>query len=74
MKRGIDVSSHQGVIDWETVKNEIDYVIIRCGYGANRETQDDIYFKRNADECTRLGIPFGVYLYPSLTVKRYKKV
>ena len=26
MKRGIDVSSHQGVIDWETVKNEIDYV------------------------------------------------
>lgn len=63
MKRGIDVSSHQGVIDWETVKNEIDYVIIRCGYGANRETQDDIYFKRNADECTRLGIPFGVYLY-----------
>lgn len=63
MKRGIDVSSHQGVIDWEAVKGKIDYAIIRCGYGANRESQDDIYFKRNADECTRLGIPFGVYLY-----------
>lgn len=63
MKRGIDVSSHQGVINWEAVKGKIDYAIIRCGYGANRESQDDIYFKRNADECTRLGIPFGVYLY-----------
>ena len=63
MRRGIDVSSHQGVIDWEAVKGKIDYAIIRCGYGANRESQDDIYFKRNADECTRLGIPFGVYLY-----------
>lgn len=63
MKRGIDVSSHQGVIDWEAVKGNIDYAIIRCGYGADRESQDDIYFKRNADECTRLGIPFGVYLY-----------
>ena len=63
MKRGIDVSSHQGVIDWDVVKGNIDYAIIRCGYGANRESQDDIYFKRNADECTRLGIPFGVYLY-----------
>lgn len=63
MKRGIDVSSHQGVIDWEAVKGKIDYAIIRCGYGADRESQDDIYFKRNADECTRLGIPFGVYLY-----------
>lgn len=63
VKRGIDVSSHQGEIDWEQVKGQIDYAIIRCGYGADRESQDDIYFKRNADECTRLGIPFGVYLY-----------
>lgn len=63
MKRGIDVSSYQGVIDWEAVKENIDYAIIRCGYGADRESQDDTYFKRNADECTRLGIPFGVYLY-----------
>ncbi|MBS7020590.1 MAG: glycoside hydrolase family 25 protein [Firmicutes bacterium] len=63
MKRGIDVSSYQGVINWEEVKDQIDFAIIRCGYGANRTTQDDVYFKRNADECTRLGIPFGVYLY-----------
>lgn len=33
--RGVDVSEHQGVIDWRAVKNSgsIDYAIIRCGYG-----------------------------------------
>lgn len=60
---GIDVSQHQGVIDWEKVKNHIDFAIIRAGYGQDIPGQDDRMFKRNADECTRLGIPFGVYLY-----------
>ena len=59
----IDVSEHQGVIDWERVKPQIDGAILRCGYGGDYTDQDDEYFKRNADECTRLGIPFGVYLY-----------
>lgn len=60
----IDVSYHQGVIDWEKVKaSGIDGVIIRCGYGQDMTSQDDKKWKRNADECTRLGIPFGAYLY-----------
>lgn len=62
-KYGIDVSYYQGKIDWEKVKNRIDFAIIRCGYGRDLPSQDDPQFKRNADECTRLGIPFGVYLY-----------
>lgn len=64
IRKGIDVSRWQGEIDWNRVKNtDIDYAIIRCGYGMNLESQDDEYWKRNADECTRLGIPFGTYLY-----------
>lgn len=59
----IDVSEHQGKIDWEKVKPQIDGAILRCGYGMDIERQYDTYFRRNADECTRLGIPFGVYLY-----------
>ena len=59
----IDVSEHQGKIDWEKVRFHIDGAILRCGYGGDYEDQDDEQFKRNADECTRLGIPFGVYLY-----------
>ena len=59
----IDVSEHQGSIDWEKVKPHIDGAILRCGYGSDYPGQDDACFRRNADECTRLGIPFGVYLY-----------
>lgn len=63
-KIGIDVSKHQGVIDWEKVKEAgVDFVIIRCGYGLDRPEWDDAQFERNADECERLGIPYGVYIY-----------
>lgn len=62
--KGIDVSVHQGFIDWNRVKaSGIDFAILRVGYGSNIGNQDDGRFKRNADECARLKIPFGVYLY-----------
>ena len=60
----IDVSYHNGTIDWAKVKSSgVDGAIIRCGYGSNITAQDDKQWKRNADECTRLGIPFGTYIY-----------
>lgn len=63
-KKIIDVSYHNGTINWEAVKSSgVDGAIIRCGYGDNITSQDDKQWKRNADECTRLGIPFGVYIY-----------
>ena len=62
--KGIDVSKHQGHIDWEQVKaSGIGFAILRCGYGNNIQSQDDSMFKENADACMKLGIPFGVYLY-----------
>lgn len=62
--QGIDVSKHNGTIDWQAVKNSgIDFAIIRCGYGQNIESQDDAKFEYNVSECERLGIPYGVYLY-----------
>lgn len=63
MQKVIDVSYHNGSIDWERVKSAGYHAIIRCGYGSNFENQDDEQFKRNANECVRLGIPFGCYLY-----------
>ena len=63
----IDVSQHQGTIDWDAVKGNIDGAILRCGYGSDISSQDDKQWKRNADECTRLGIPFGTYLYSYAT-------
>ncbi len=62
--QGIDVSRHQGYIDWQQVKNAgIDFAIIRCGYGANTASQDDVRWEYNASSCESLGIPYGVYLY-----------
>lgn len=59
----IDVSEHNGLIDWEVTKEHINGAIIRCGYGSNYEYQDDKYFIQNVIECERLNIPYGVYLY-----------
>lgn len=60
----IDVSYHNGTIDWAKVKAAgVDGAILRCGYGMDQTDQDDKQYRRNADECTRLGIPFGIYLY-----------
>lgn len=67
MFRGIDVSVYQGKIDWTKVKPYIDFAIIRCGYGNNIPSQDDLYYERNAQACKDLNIPFGVYLYSYAT-------
>lgn len=63
----IDVSQWQGNVDWAAVKKAGYHAIIRCGFGNDEASQDDPYFKRNADECERLGIPYGVYLYSYAT-------
>lgn len=63
-KKGIDVSEFQGKIDWEKVKNSgVEFAILRCGYGMNFLNQDDVEYERNANECERLNIPYGVYLF-----------
>ena len=60
---GIDVSYAQGTIDWTKAAGEIDFAILQAGYGQDRTDQDDKQFARNAAECERLGIPYGIYLY-----------
>ena len=67
MRLGIDVSKYQGNIDWEKTKDVVEFAIIRCGYGSNLISQDDQKYKINADNCTKLKIPFGVYLYSYAT-------
>lgn len=64
IRKGVDVSEHQGWIDWEAVKaSGVDFAIIRCGYGNDWESQDDKFWECNVSECERLGIPYGVYIY-----------
>lgn len=62
--KGIDVSEFQGSIDWDKVKADgIEFAILRVGFGMDITSQDDKYIERNIEECERLGIPIGVYLF-----------
>lgn len=61
---GIDVSEHQGVIDWAKVKKtgKVDFAIVRAGYG--RETyQRDKQFDVNMVNAQANCIPCGVYWF-----------
>lgn len=63
--QGIDVSEHNGTVDWQSVKDAgIDFAILRVGFaGDTNGGRLDYFFRRNVSECERLGIPYGVYLY-----------
>ena len=71
----MDVSRHQGVIDWAKVKasGKVDGVMIRAmgnsGAGKASKPYLDPYFARNYAECTRVGLPVGVYGYFKATNK-----
>ena len=62
---GIDVSSHNGKINWSKVSKNVDFAFIRVGcrgYG-----DGDIFLdkkaKYNMKEAQKYGVPFGVYIY-----------
>ena len=72
--KGIDVSTHQGNVDWDTVSKEVDFAIVRlCDFCFMREdgtcTIDD-QFIRNMKECERLNIPVGVYYFSRATTPK----
>ena len=59
----IDVSEHNGKIDWKRVAPHIDGAIIRIGYGQDCTSQDDKRAEENIQGCLANGIPYGIYLY-----------
>lgn len=63
MLQGIDVSHHQGAIDWTKVKAAgVQFAIIRAGYG-KYAYQEDPCFEDNIKGAYNAGIPVGVYWY-----------
>ena len=56
---GIDVSEHNGVLNWEKLKSAgVQYAIIRTGYGKG---YTDTQFHSNIRGALAQGIPVGVY-------------
>ena len=65
-KFGIDISRHNGNIDWNAVKaSGVDYVIIRCGYrgSATGVLIEDENFKKNIRNATAAGLKVGIYVF-----------
>lgn len=63
---GIDVSKWNGNINFQLAKQEIDFVIIRCGYTSLSDgttIKEDPLFEQNINQCIQLSIPYGVYYY-----------
>ena len=64
---GIDVSKHNGSIDWTQVKKSgIQFAIIRAGYrgyGEAGNMREDLYFVENMRGAIANGIKVGVYYY-----------
>lgn len=63
---GIDVSRHNGSIDWNAVKaSGVDYVIIRCGYRGSSTGVliEDQNFRTNIKGATAAGLKVGVYVF-----------
>lgn len=65
--KGIDVSSHQGNIDWNLVAQDgVEFAIIRVGYrgyGSEGRLVVDEKFENNIKGATAAGIKVGVYFF-----------
>lgn len=75
-KKGIDVSTWQGNIDWKKVKADgIEFAMIRSSFGKeNPEKQTDNKFHQNMQNAKAAGMPVGAYHYSyATTVKDAKK-
>lgn len=63
---GIDVSKHQGEIDWQKVKDAgVQYVILRVGYRGydTGAIKLDEFFEQNIQGASAVGLPIGVYFF-----------
>ena len=61
-KSVIDISEHNGTVDWKKIKysGEVDAVILRIGFASQTE---DANFKKNVEGLVKYKIPYSVYLF-----------
>lgn len=65
-RQGIDISHHDGQIDWEKVKAwGVDFVILRVGYMGYKsgKLKIDTRFHQNVKEALAAGLEVGVYIF-----------
>jgi len=64
---GVDISEHQGEIDWETVRDcGVEFAILRAGYrgyGQSGRIVEDARFAKNMEDAAAAGLQLGVYFF-----------
>lgn len=68
-RKGIDVSTWQGEIDWQKVKADgIEFAMLRSSFGKeNPDKQTDNRFYQNMKNAKAAGVPVGAYHYSYAT-------
>ena len=72
VRKGIDVSSHQGNINWGIVKTsgQVEFAFVRAGYrgyGTSGNMVTDTCFATNMKGASAAGIPTGIYFFSQAT-------
>lgn len=74
IRSGIDVSHHQGVIDWKKVAADgIEFAFVRVagrGYGTAGNLFEDALYKINLEQARAAGLDVGVYIYSQATTQK----
>ena len=71
--RGIDISKHNGAVNWAQVKADgVQFAILRAGYG-KEASQKDTQLEANYAGCKSNGVPVGVYWYSYATGRGKKR-
>ena len=63
MLKGIDISYHNGEIDFSKVKSQVDFIIMRSGYGKKTTDSKEVKFDVYYEEAKKNNIPIGTYWY-----------
>ena len=63
MLKGIDISYHNGEIDFSKVKSQVDFRIIHSGYGTKTTDSKEVKFDIYYEEAKKNNIPIGTYWY-----------
>lgn len=63
-RKGIDISHHQGDIDFDKLKGSIDFAMVRTSYG---DFYKDRKYKQNIEGLEKIGVPYGLYHFSYAT-------
>ena len=68
---GVDVSSYQGEVDWEAVRDAgVEFAMLRAGfrgYGQAGNMKEDSKVRQNYENATAAGLKVGVYFFSQAT-------